>query len=75
MLKILLCIGDQFVGAIFNDVINNINKQLSGLMGGVSKIFDGDLVGMLRSKAEGLLGIANAFNCDLPASRLRFKNK
>ena len=67
------CIGDQFVGAIFNDVINNINKQLSGLMAGVSKIFDGDLVGMLRSKAEGLLGIANAFNCDLPAADLGSK--
>ena len=54
------CIGDQFVGAIFNDIIGKINDQLGGLMKGVSKIFDGDLVGMLRSKAEGILGIANA---------------
>ena len=31
------CIGDQFVGAIFNDVINKINNQLSGLMKGCFK--------------------------------------
>ena len=67
------CIGDQFVGAIFNDVINGINDQLGGLMKGVSKIFDGDLVGMLRSKAEGILGIANVFNCDLPVADLGSK--
>ena len=42
-------------------------------MKGVSKIFDGDLVGMLRSKAEGILGIANAFNCDLPIADLGSK--
>ena len=67
------CIGDQFVGAIFNDIIGGINNQLGGLMKGVSKIFDGDLVGMLRSKAEGILGIANAFNCDLPVADLGSK--
>ena len=67
------CIGDQFVGAIFNDIIGKINDQLGGLMKGVSKIFDGDLVGMLRSKAEGILGIANAFNCDLPIADLGSK--
>ena len=67
------CIGDQFVGAIFNDIIGGINNQLGGLMKGVSKIFDGDLVGMLRSKAEGLLGLANAFNCDLPDTDLGSK--
>ena len=62
------CIGDQFVGALFNDIIGNINNQLGGLMKGVSKIFDGDLVGMLRSKAEGMLGIAAAFDCELPSA-------
>ena len=62
------CIGDQFVGALFNDIIGNINKQMSGLMKGVSKIFNGDLVGMLRSKAEGLLGIAKSFECALPSA-------
>ena len=67
------CIGDQFVGAIFNDIIGKINDQLGGLIKGVSKIFDGDLVGMLRSKAEGILGIANAFNCDLPIADLGSK--
>ena len=69
------CIGDQFVGAIFNDIINGINNQLGGLMKGVSKIFDGDLVGMLRSKAEGILGLANAFNCDLPVADLGSKTQ
>ena len=62
------CIGDQFVGALFNDIIGNINNQMSGLMKGVSKIFNGDLVGMLRSKAEGLLGIAKSFECALPSA-------
>ena len=62
------CIGDQFVGALFNDIIGNINKQMGGLMKGVSKIFSGDLAGMLRSKAEGLLGIAKSFECGLPSA-------
>ena len=62
------CIGDQFIGALFNDIIGNINKQLGGLMKGVSKIFKGDLVGMLRSSAEGMLGLSNAFNCELPSA-------
>ena len=62
------CIGDQFVGALFNDIIGKINEQLGGLMKGVSKIFNGDLVGMLRSVGEGLLGISNAFDCDLPSA-------
>ena len=42
-------------------------------MKGVSKIFNGNLVDILRSKAEGLLGLANAFNCDLPDSNLGSK--
>ena len=62
------CIGDQFVGALFNDIIGKVNEQLGGLMKGVSKIFNGNLIDMLRSNAEGLLGIANAFNCDLPTA-------
>ena len=62
------CIGDQFIGALFNDIIGKVNEQLGGLMKGVSKIFNGNLIDMLRSKAEGLLGIANAFNCDLPTA-------
>ena len=67
------CIGDQYVGALFNNIIGGINNEMSDLIGGVSKIFDGDLAGMLRSKAEGLLGIANAFNCDLPTADLGSK--
>ena len=62
------CIGDQFIGALFNDIIGNINKQLGGLMKGVSKIFKGNLVDMLRSSAEGMLGLSNAFNCELPSA-------
>ena len=53
---------------MFNDIIGKVNEQLGGLMKGVSKIFNGNLIDMLRSNAEGLLGIANAFNCDLPSA-------
>ena len=61
------CIGDQFVGALFNSVIKGINSELSGVMKGVSNIFDGDIEGMLRGKAEGILGIASIFDdCDIP---------
>ena len=62
------CIGDQFIGALFNDIIGKINDQLGGLMKGVSKIFNGNLVDMLRSTAEGLLGLSSAFNCELPSA-------
>ena len=61
------CIGDQFIGALFNSVIKGINSELSGVMKGVSNIFDGDIEGMLRGKAEGILGIASVFDgCDIP---------
>ena len=62
------CIGDQFIGALFNDIIKGINSELAGAIGAVSNIFpSGDIEGMLRSKAEGLLGVASAFSdCDIP---------
>ena len=42
------CIGDQFVGALFNEIIGGINNELGDVMKGVSSIFDGDLAGILR---------------------------
>ena len=65
------CIGDQFVGALFNDVIKGINTEMADVMSGVSNIFNGDIEGMLRGKAEGLLGIASAFSeCEVPSAAL-----
>ena len=68
------CIGDQFIGAIFNDVIKGINNELGDVLKGVSNIFDGDIEGILRDKAEGILGIASIFDdCDIPAADLGAK--
>ena len=66
------CIGDQFIGALFNDIIKGINSELAGAIGAVSNIFPGgDIEGLLRSKAEGLLGIASIFSdCDVPNADL-----
>ena len=66
------CIGDQFIGAIFNDIIKGINNELSDAIKGVANIFPGgDIEGLLRDKAEGLLGIASIFDdCDIPTADL-----
>ncbi len=66
------CIGDQFVGAIFNDIIKGINSELGDAIKGLSSIFpSGDIEGLLRGKAEGLLGIASIFDdCDIPTADL-----
>ena len=62
------CIGDQFIGAIFNDVIKGINSELGDAIKGVANIFpSGDIEGLLRNKAEGILGLASIFSpCDVP---------
>ena len=66
------CIGDQFIGALFNDMIKGINTELADVIGGVANIFPaGDIEGLLRSKADDLLGIANIFSdCDIPDADL-----
>jgi len=66
------CIGDQFVGAIFNDIIKGIDTELGDAIKGVADIFpSGDIEGLLRGKAEGLLGIASVFDdCDIPTADL-----
>ena len=66
------CIGDQFIGALFNDMIKGINTELADAIGGVANIFpSGDIEGILRGKAEGLLGIASVFDdCDIPTADL-----
>ena len=69
------CIGDQFIGALFNDMIKGINTELADAIGGVANIFpSGDIEGLLRGKAEGLLGIASVFDdCDIPTADLGAK--
>ena len=69
------CIGDQFIGAIFNDVIKGINTELADAIKGVANIFpSGDIEGLLRGKAEGILGIASVFDdCDIPTADLGAK--
>ena len=63
------CIADQFSGAIFNKVVNGIGDALGPELGGVGKILGGfDLVGDLRGKAEGLLGIQEAIKCVAPGT-------
>ena len=53
------CIADQFLGGLMNQIIGGITGALSGIMGLLGKILPGfDLEGMLRGKAEGLLGMA-----------------
>ena len=66
------CIGDQFIGALFNDMIKGINSELADAIAGVANIFpSGDIEGLLRGKAEGLLGIASIFDdCDIPTADL-----
>ena len=63
------CIGDQFNAGIMNSIIGSIDESLAPLMGDVSDIFPGDIGGMLRDKADGLLGLSDALGgCDLPSA-------
>ena len=63
------CIGDQFNAGIMNSIIGSIDEALGPLMGDVSDIFPGDIGGMLRDKADGLLGLSDALGgCDLPTA-------
>ena len=63
------CIGDQFNAGIMNSIIGSIDGALGPLMGDVSDIFPGDIGGMLRDKADGLLGLSDALGgCDLPTA-------
>tara|TARA_B100001057_G_scaffold484215_1_gene561982 strand:- start:1341 stop:3776 length:2436 start_codon:yes stop_codon:yes gene_type:complete len=63
------CIGDQFVGALFNKITDGIGGALAPELGGMSKIMGGfDMVNNLRGKAEGLLGIQEAIKCVKPGT-------
>ena len=58
------CIGEQFTGALFNKITQGIGDALGPELGGVGKILGGfDMIGNLRGKAEGLLGLQEAVNC------------
>ena len=56
-------------------MIKGINTELADAIGGVADIFpSGDIEGLLRGKAEGLLGIASVFDdCDIPTADLGAK--
>jgi len=58
------CIADQFVGALFNKIVDGINDALGPELSGVGSILGGfNLVNDLRSKAEGLIGIQEIIKC------------
>ena len=58
------CIADQFVGAIFNKIVDGIGDALGSELGGVGKILYGfDMINDLRSKGEGLLGLQEVIKC------------
>ena len=69
------CIGDQFIGALFNDIIKGINSELEDGLKGVASIFpDANIENLLRDKAEGILGIAEIFDdCDVQNADLSGK--
>jgi hypothetical protein len=69
------CIGDQFIGALFNDIIKGINSELEDGLKGVANIFpDANIENLLRDKAEGILGIAEIFDdCDVQNADLSGK--
>ena len=70
------CIGDQFIGALFNDIIKGINSELEDGLKGVASIFpDANIENLLRDKAEGILGIAEIFDdCDVQNADLSGKS-
>ena len=66
------CIGEQFMGGLMNHIIGGLTKAIGPLLGGnlgdmLSKVGGFNIGDFLRSKAEGLMGIANALDCELPS--------
>ena len=58
------CIGDQFMGAIFNKVVNGINDVLGADLGGLSNILGGfNMISNLRGKIDALSGIQDIVDC------------
>ena len=58
------CIADQFLGALFNKIVDGIGDALGPALGGVGSILYGfDLISDLRSKGEGLLGLQELIKC------------
>ena len=63
------CIGDQFNAGIMNSIIGSIDEAIGPMLGDLGDIFPSDIGGMLREKADGLLGISDALGgCDLPTA-------
>ena len=58
------CIGDQFMGAIFNKVVNGINDALGADLGGLGNILGGfDMISNLRGKVDALAGLQDVIDC------------
>ena len=68
VVNITPCIIDQFTAGILNSIIGSIDEALAPLMGDIADIFPGNIADMLRSKAEGLLGLSQLLECDLPTA-------
>ena len=63
------CIGDQFNAGIMNSIIGSIDEAIGPMLGDLGDIFPTDIGGMLREKADGLLGLSDALGgCDLPTA-------
>ena len=69
------CIADQFTSGVMNSIIGSINEALAPLMGDLGDIFPGDIASMLREKADGLFGIAQVVECDLPTAASELGSK
>jgi hypothetical protein len=67
------CAGNQFCGAIINDIIGKISGGLQSAIGGVSKLlkfFGGFSVSnTLREGTSGISGIVGALNCGQSAAK------
>jgi hypothetical protein len=58
------CVGDQFVGSLLNDIVGKIERGLSGVLGGVSKILSAafSVGGFLRSGVSAIKSIGGLFD-------------
>jgi hypothetical protein len=66
------CAGNQFCGALINDIIGKVSSGLSGAISGVQKILQFtsgfSVEGTLRGFVGGISGIGDALNCGQSAS-------
>jgi hypothetical protein len=60
------CAGDQFVGALLNQVISKIVSELSSAIGGVAKILSGgiNIANILRDGVDAIKAVGGLFDCN-----------